>query len=118
VSAGAEIVAHVDGLSPIADWILHSHEHVDGSGYPNGLRGEDIPLGSRVLLVAAAFDAMTNVRPYGSPLPPDLAQAELRMGAGRQFDRRCVDALDAHLAEYPLELRARRFLRADPLRAA
>jgi diguanylate cyclase (GGDEF)-like protein len=117
-SAGAEIVAHVDGLSPIAEWIRHSHEHVDGSGYPSGLRGESIPLGSRVLLVADAFDAMTNVRPYGSPLPPDLALVELRMGAGTQFDSRCVDALEVHLDEHPLELRARRFLRADPLRAA
>jgi diguanylate cyclase (GGDEF)-like protein len=116
-AAGAEIVAHVDGLSPVAEWIRNSHEHVDGSGYPSGLSGEAIPLGSRVMLVADAFDAMTRTRPYGSPLPPDIALAELRLGAGRQFDARCVDALAEHLAENPVDLRVRRFLRADPLRA-
>ena len=116
--AGAEIVAGVGGLSPVADWIRNSHEHVDGSGYPHGLRGDAIPLGSRVLLVADAFDAMTSIRPYGSPLPPEIALAELRMGAGRQFDARCVDALAAHLAEHPAELRLRRFVRPEPVEAA
>ena len=118
-SAGAEIVAHIDGLSPVAGWIRHSHEHADGSGYPDGLSGADIPLASRVLLVADAFDAMVGTRPYGSSLPPELALAELRMGAGRQFDPDCVDALAAHLAESPQELRfaigapAGRFTRAS-----
>jgi diguanylate cyclase (GGDEF)-like protein len=105
-AAGAEIVAHIDGLSPVADWIRCSHEHVDGTGYPHGLRGDAIPLGSRVLLVADAFDAMTSTRPYGSPLPPEVALAELRAQAGRQFDARCVDALAEHMAEHPAELRA------------
>jgi diguanylate cyclase (GGDEF)-like protein len=103
--AGAEIVAHIDGLSPVADWIRHSHEHVDGSGYPDGLRGDDIPAASRVLLVADAYDAMTGTRPYGSPLPPEIAMAELRIGSGVQFDSACVDALAAHLADNPPELR-------------
>ena len=71
-----------------------------------------------MLLVADAYDAMTNVRPYGTPLPPDMALAELRLGAGRQFDAHCVEALAQHLAENPADLRVRRFLRADPLRAA
>jgi diguanylate cyclase (GGDEF)-like protein len=117
-ATGAEIVAHVDGLSPIAEWIRNSHEHVDGSGYPSGLSGEAIPLGSRVLLVADAYDAMTSVRPYGSPLPAEIALAELRLGAGRQFDARCVDALAEYVVENPADRRVRRFLRADPLRAA
>ena len=47
---GAEFVNRVDGLSPIAVWVRHSHEHFDGSGYPDGLAGEDIPLASRILL--------------------------------------------------------------------
>ena len=117
-AAGADIVAHVDGLSRVSDWIRHSHEHVDGTGYPDGLKGEAIPLGSRVLLVADAYEAMTSARPYGPPLPPDLALNELRMSAGTQFDIRCVEALEAYLAEHPLELRVRRFLRADALPAA
>jgi HD-GYP domain-containing protein (c-di-GMP phosphodiesterase class II) len=103
-AAGAEIVAHIDGLTPLADWILHSHEHIDGSGYPHGLSGDAIPLASRVLLVADAFDAITSVRPYGIQLPSDLALEELRRGAGRQFDPACVDALARYLAEQPLEL--------------
>jgi diguanylate cyclase (GGDEF)-like protein len=115
--AGAEIVAHIDGLSPVADSIRHSHEHYDGSGYPYALQGDSIPLASRVLLVADAFDAMIGPRPYGSPLPPELALDELRRGAGTQFDPRCVKALRDHLAENPVELHAsaapRRFSRAS-----
>jgi putative nucleotidyltransferase with HDIG domain len=100
-AVGAEIVAHIDGLSPVAEWIRHSHEHVDGSGYPYGLRDETIPLASRVLLVADAFDAMTSIRPYGQPVSPESALEELRRGAGRQFDPRCVDALADYLDELP-----------------
>ncbi|MEA2410848.1 MAG: hypothetical protein QOC77_1409 [Thermoleophilaceae bacterium] len=111
---GAEIVAHIDGLSQVAEWIRHSHEHFDGSGYPDGLRGDEIPPAARVLLVADAFDSMLSVRPYGAPLEPEEALDELRRGAGIQFDPRCVDALAAHLAESPVTLHpsARRFTRA------
>jgi HD-GYP domain-containing protein (c-di-GMP phosphodiesterase class II) len=110
-AAGAEIVAHINGLSPVSEWIRHSHEHFDGSGYPDGLRAGAIPLPSRILLVADAFDAMTSARPYGDPLPPEIALAELRRGAGTQFDARCVEALARHLAEHPVDLRVRRFVR-------
>jgi diguanylate cyclase (GGDEF)-like protein len=115
-AAGAEIVAHIDGLSQVAESIRHSHEHFDGSGYPHALKGEAIPLASRVLLVADAFDSMIGARPYGSPLPPEAALDELRRGAGSQFDPRCVKALADHLAEHPVELyasAARRFSRAS-----
>jgi HD-GYP domain-containing protein (c-di-GMP phosphodiesterase class II) len=115
-AAGAEIVAHIDGLSPVAESIRHSHEHFDGSGYPHALKGDEIPLASRVLLVADAFDSMIGSRPYGSPLPPDVALDELQRGAGSQFDPRCVKALADHLAEHPVELHAsaaRRFSRAS-----
>jgi diguanylate cyclase (GGDEF)-like protein len=105
-AAGAEIVEQVDGLSPVVDWIRHSHEHFDGSGYPSGLTGDDIPAASRILLVAEAYDAMTSRRPYGSPLPPEIALAELRAGAGGQFDPRCVAALEAHLAASGESVRA------------
>jgi HD-GYP domain-containing protein (c-di-GMP phosphodiesterase class II) len=98
-SAGAEIVQQVDGLSPVVDWIRHSHENFDGSGYPDGIGGHEIPLASRILLVAEAFDAMTSRRPYGAPLPPAVAVEELRSRAGAQFDPACVEALEDHLAE-------------------
>ncbi len=95
---GAEFVNRVDGLSPIAVWVRHSHEHFDGSGYPDGLAGEDIPLASRILLVADAFDAMTSDRPYRSAVPHEEAVAELQRNAGRQFDPRCVAAFEETLA--------------------
>jgi putative nucleotidyltransferase with HDIG domain len=97
--AGAEIAVRIEGLAPIAFWIRHSHEHVDGSGYPAGLRGEDIPLESRILLVADAFDAMTSHRAYRAAIPHTEALAELRRCAGRQFDPRCVDLLARALGE-------------------
>src|SRR4051812_30062139 len=117
-AAGAEIVAHIDGLSPVSEWIRRSHEHFDGSGYPDGLRAEAIPLASRILLVADAFDAMTSTRPYGLPLPPEMALDELQRGAGRQFDASCVEALAQHLAEHPVDVRVRRFLRPAAAPAA
>jgi putative nucleotidyltransferase with HDIG domain len=91
---GAEFVNRVDGLSLIAQWVKHSHEHYDGSGYPDGLAGEEIPLASRILLVADAFDAMTSDRPYRSALSHEDALAELRRNSGRQFDPRCVAAFE------------------------
>jgi diguanylate cyclase (GGDEF)-like protein/putative nucleotidyltransferase with HDIG domain len=102
---GAEFVDRVDGLSLIALWVKHSHEHFDGTGYPDGLGGEQIPLASRILLVADAFDAMTTDRPYRAAMPYDRALAELQRHAGAQFDPRCVAAFEQHLAleELPAE---------------
>ncbi len=94
---GAELVARVEGLQEIVPWIRHSHEHFDGSGYPDGLAGEAIPQASRILLVADAFDAMTAARPYRQPLSLARAYDELMLGAGTQFDPTCVEALLAHL---------------------
>jgi len=95
---GADFVNRVDGLSPIAVWVKHSHEHFDGTGYPDGLSGDDIPLASRILLVADAFDAMTSDRPYRAAMAMDDAIGELRRNAGRQFDPRCVAAFEEFLA--------------------
>jgi diguanylate cyclase (GGDEF)-like protein/putative nucleotidyltransferase with HDIG domain len=94
---GADFVNRVDGLAPIAVWVKHSHEHYDGTGYPDGLRAEDIPLASRILLVADAFDAMTTDRPYRRAIGNEEAIAELRNKAGRQFDPRCVTAFEEFL---------------------
>jgi putative nucleotidyltransferase with HDIG domain len=97
-AGGAEIVASVDGLEPIIGWIRHSHEDVDGRGYPDGLAGEAIPQASRILRVADAFDAMTSDRTYRKALGYDEALAELCRHAGTQFDPACVSALEQHLA--------------------
>jgi len=71
---------------------LTHHERWDGTGYPTGLRGEEIPITGRIVAVADAFDAMTHVRPYKGALPIDRAVAEIRRCSGTQFDPRVVDA--------------------------
>jgi HD-GYP domain-containing protein (c-di-GMP phosphodiesterase class II) len=85
-------------MEPILPWIRHSHERIDGKGYPDGLAGEAIPLGARILHVADAYDSMTSKRTYRPPLPLDHALSELRAGAGSQFDPDCVAALEEYLA--------------------
>jgi diguanylate cyclase (GGDEF)-like protein len=92
-ATGADILARVPGYAPLARWVRHSHEHYDGSGYPDRLRGDDIPLEARIILVADAFDAMTSGRPYRPAIAIDAALAELRRWAGRQFDPTCVEVL-------------------------
>ena len=92
--AGAELVGRVEGLGPIVPWIYHAHEHMDGSGYPEGLRGDVIPLASRIIAVADAFDAMTSNRPYRAALSREDAISELHRCSGSQFDPQCVDALE------------------------
>jgi diguanylate cyclase (GGDEF)-like protein len=96
---GAEMVSRIQGLEKIVPWIRHSLERPDGSGYPDGLSGEEIPLACRILHVADAYDAMRCERPYRPAMSDEEARRELARGAGRQFDSRCVDAFDAHLSE-------------------
>jgi HD-GYP domain-containing protein (c-di-GMP phosphodiesterase class II) len=93
---GAEILAEVDFLEGVLPLLRHSHEQWDGGGYPDGLAGDRIPLGARVILVCDAHDAMTADRPYRRALAPDAARDEIRAAAGRQFDSRVASAfLDA-----------------------
>ena len=87
------------GIEPVDTWVLHHHEHWDGSGYPDGLAGEDIPFGSRVILVADAYDAMITHRTYRPALGPHEALAELRRQAGAQFDPAVVAALERCLSD-------------------
>jgi diguanylate cyclase (GGDEF)-like protein len=96
---GAEMVGRVEGVSMIAPWIRHSHENFDGSGYPDGLRGDQIPLAARILLVADAFDAMTSDRPYRAALSVEAALDQLSRNAGRQFDPLCVEAFAAYIED-------------------
>jgi diguanylate cyclase (GGDEF)-like protein len=97
-AAGAELVSRIEGLEPIVPWIRHSHERIDGNGYPDGLKGDAIPLGARVLHVADAYDSMTSKRTYRPAMSLHQALSELRAGAGTQFDPDCVAALEQHLA--------------------
>jgi diguanylate cyclase (GGDEF)-like protein/putative nucleotidyltransferase with HDIG domain len=90
---GAEMLSRIDGLEAIVPWVRHSHERFDGSGYPDGLAGEEIPAASRILHVADAFDAMTSDRPYRRALDLERAAEELRANSASQFDPECVSAL-------------------------
>jgi HD-GYP domain-containing protein (c-di-GMP phosphodiesterase class II) len=79
--------------------VRSSYERFDGSGYPDGLAAETIPLGARIIAVAVAFAAMTSPRAYRDASTPEAALAELRRCAGTQFDRQVVEALAEDLAE-------------------
>jgi diguanylate cyclase (GGDEF)-like protein len=92
VTIGHAILLAAD-LDTEAEWVLHHHERYDGAGYPAGLAGEEIPLASRVLAVADAFETMTGGRPYRSRLTTEAALTELQEHAGGQFDPDCVEAL-------------------------
>ena len=88
----------------IAPIVRHEHEHWDGSGYPDRLRGRRIPIGSRVILACDAWHAMRADRPYRDALVHEAAIAELRRGAGHQFDPEVVDALLDLLGQAPPEV--------------
>ena len=90
---GEQILSSVDFLSEVLPLIRHEHERWDGRGYPDGLSGESIPLGSRIVLACDAYDAMTSDRPYRAAMSDAQARAELLAGAGTQFDERVVAAL-------------------------
>jgi len=89
-----EMIERVPFLRQAANEILHHHERFNGEGYPTGLSGTSIPLASRILAVADAYEAMTNDRPYRERLEGDGAVEELRRLAGTQFDPDVVAALE------------------------
>jgi len=95
----AQIVGRIPNLAHIAKAILHHHERYDGSGYPDGLSGENIPLESRMLAIADAFDAMTSTRPYRDGCGKKEALQELEQNAGTQFDPKLVKAFMEALAQ-------------------
>jgi putative nucleotidyltransferase with HDIG domain len=94
---GATLVGRLDGYGPVADAILYHHESVDGSGYPAGLIGNEIPLASRIIAVCNVYDTLTARDSYRSPMTPQDAIAELRRVGGRQLDAEIVDAFVAML---------------------
>lgn len=94
---GGEIVSRIDEYRLTASIIRHHHEHWNGAGYPDGLVGTDIPVGSRVIGVADAFDAMTSDRPYRRAMSQQAALAEIRRNSGTQFDPQVVAAFERAL---------------------
>jgi HD-GYP domain-containing protein (c-di-GMP phosphodiesterase class II) len=91
---GERIVASATSLTDVAPIVRSSHERWDGGGYPDGLAGEAIPFGARIIAVCDAYDAMTTTRPYRKAMSGADALAELRRCAGHQFDPRVVDAFE------------------------
>jgi HD-GYP domain-containing protein (c-di-GMP phosphodiesterase class II) len=90
---GAELVATMTQLRHLVPAVRHHHENWDGSGYPDGLKGSDIPLASRIIMFADTFDAMTTKRPYRGPLGEAEVRAELVRCRGKQFDPEIADRL-------------------------
>ncbi|HUU63084.1 MAG TPA: PAS domain S-box protein [Dehalococcoidia bacterium] len=91
-SEGARIVGYVRGLGALVPVILHHHEWYDGTGYPDGLKGEGIPLAARIISVADAYDTMTTARPYREVVSHKEASEELRRCSGTQFDPELMEA--------------------------
>ena len=92
---GARLIAGPLGMEAVAGLVRHSHERWDGAGYPDGLSGDAIPLGSRIVFVCSAFHDMTSERPHNPALEPADAVAQLERGAGSQFDPAVVEAFRA-----------------------
>jgi len=92
------ILRHVDDYREIASIVRHHHERMDGLGYPDGLRGDDIPLLSRVIAVADSYNAMTSDRPYRDAMPSRVARLRLAQSVEAQFDTSVVAAFEAILA--------------------
>ena len=90
-AVGSDFLAGTDELSEVASAIRHHHEHLDGSGYPDGLKADAIPFLARILAVADAFEAMTSDRPYRPAISQEEALGELCKHAGTQFDRAVVE---------------------------
>jgi HD-GYP domain-containing protein (c-di-GMP phosphodiesterase class II) len=87
---GEKIVINIKKLQLISNWVKSHHEKYDGTGYPEGLKAEKIPLAGRIIAVADTYDAMTSTRPYRTALSHEVAVAEIKRCAGTQFDPNIV----------------------------
>jgi response regulator RpfG family c-di-GMP phosphodiesterase len=96
---GERIIAGIEFLRCAVPVVLHHHERWDGGGYPHGLKGEEIPLGARIFMVADAFDAMISNRPYRRGISYEQALREIRRVSGQQFDPAVVEAFEAVFGE-------------------
>ncbi len=96
---GATLVGRLDGYGPVADAILYHHEHVDGSGYPAGLIGNEIPAISRIIAICSTYDTLTARDSYRSPMTPQDAMTEMRRVSGRQLDTELLQTFIAMLED-------------------
>ncbi len=95
----------IEGYGPIADIVISHHERVDGRGYPYGLSGDQIPLGSKILAAADTYDVMTARDSYRDPVSSEEALAELRRVAGTQLDAMVVDTFVEMIEQYGVAFR-------------
>lgn len=93
-----EILSPIEDFAPLLAIVKHEHERFDGGGYPGGLKGEEIPLGARIIAIADTYDALLTDRSYRKGCPRDLALAEIRRCAGTQFDPKLVESFDAFMS--------------------
>jgi putative nucleotidyltransferase with HDIG domain len=117
---GEEILAKVDTYAEIAAVVRHHHERVDGQGYPDGISGTEIPMLSRIIAVADAYNAMTSDRPYRDAMPSRVARLRLAQAVETQFDTSVVAAFEAILASASEDYRSARsaeFAVSEELRA-
>jgi putative nucleotidyltransferase with HDIG domain len=98
---GERILAKVEDYREIAQIVRHHHERIDGNGYPDGLLADEVPLISRIIAVADAYNAMTSGRPYRDAMPSRVARMRLAQAVGTQFDTTVVAAFEAILATAP-----------------
>ncbi|HEY7197239.1 MAG TPA: HD domain-containing phosphohydrolase, partial [Gaiellaceae bacterium] len=96
---GQHILSKVDDYAEIARIVRHHHERIDGAGYPDGIRADEIPIVSRIIAVADAYNAMTSARPYRAAMSSGVARARLHEGAGSQFDAEIALAFDLILRD-------------------
>jgi len=96
---GARLVERIEGYGPVAEIVLHHHERFEGGGYPTGIAGERIPLGSRIISVADTYDVMTSRDSYRRPVSREAALAELRRVAGTQLDPAVVEVFERMILE-------------------
>ena len=101
---GERILSSAPALAKVSGLVRSTHERIDGAGYPDGLAGEDIPLGARIIGTCAAFVAMTSELPYRPARSPEAAIAELRRCAGTQFDADVVETLITVRNEHAVDL--------------
>ena len=112
---GAELLkdANADFIKLAAEIALTHHEKWNGSGYPNGIKGSDIPLAGRIVALADVFDALTTERPYKEPFPLEKALAIIKEGQGTHFDPQVTDIFFSIEAEIEAELNWWNFMSPD-----
>lgn len=101
---GAKILSHMSSLNEINEIVKYHHERIDGKGYPEGLKGEEIPLGAKILAIADTFDAMTSDRPYRKGLPLEIVKIEIENNKGKQFDEKIADLVIDMINKGELEI--------------